>query len=224
MRKGITMILVAMTVLMLSVFSTGGALARDRNVTALQAQDPLTVLQAFVDAVNAGDPDAAAALFTEDAFVDDNGNLYEGQTEILDWLASFSPSLMLEILDTPEPIVTEDSVTALVRVTADELEELGLTYVDFIFDVTVEGGLITSLTTSLSPEEERRIERAIEEASGGGETSGGGMPRGGGDESPGGMPRSGNGNQNALVSMLAMLGLAAIGTGYTLSRRKAQRR
>lgn len=224
MRKGITMVLVAMAVLMLSVFSTGGALARDRGVLALQAQDPLAVLQAFVDAVNAEDPDAAAALFTEDAFVDDNGNLYEGQTEISDWLASFSPSLRLEILDTPEPEVTEDSVRALVRVTADELQELGLTHVDFIFDVTVQDGLITSLSTSLSPEEERRIERAIEEASGGGESSGGGMPRGGGDESPSGMPRSGNGSQNVLIPMLTMLGLAAIGAGYTLSRRKAQRR
>lgn len=216
MRKRAIWTAVMLAMLMLSAFSVSGAYAQS------QAQDPLSVVKAFVAALNAQDQDAAQALFADDAVftsrINDQPVVYSGSDEIRkQFLDTFPPGSNLEIIG--EPQVAGDKVNLVLRFTADELKSLGLDYVDLMFEVTVQDGKIHSMVATVSPEERAKIDKAL-----GGGASGGMMPTGGmsgGGTMPTGMPTTGSGSQNVLLPLLALLALSFVLTGSKLTRRKA---
>ena len=58
------------------------------------------IAAAYVDAINAHDPDRFIALFAEDALVDDAGRQFRGQEAIQRWSASdiFAVNVTLDVL------------------------------------------------------------------------------------------------------------------------------
>jgi ketosteroid isomerase-like protein len=120
--------------------------------------DPFSVVQALMDAQSAIDPDAALALFADDAVIvnvtgdkfagDDLRRFVQTDTWANDRFAMESPRLH------------GDKVVWTKSVTAGFYQHLGIAPVQFAFEATVRAGRITSINAYFPPWEIARIEQA----------------------------------------------------------------
>jgi len=130
---------------------------------ALHAQeaDPAAVVNAAMDAWNAGDVDALKALFADDAvaYFPDWGDTETGAEEIGAWIEDLvAANFVIE----PESIEVEgDTVTVVAKVWADPTRALGIAPLVTTDVYTVQGGQITSQTSTLTEESSAKLMAAM---------------------------------------------------------------
>jgi len=130
---------------------------------ALYAQeaDPAAVVNAAIDAWNAGDVDALKALFADDAvaYFPDWGDTETGAEEIGAWIEDLvAANFVIE----PESIEVEgDTVTVVAKVWADPSRTLGIAPLVTMDVYTVQGGQITSQTSTLTEESSAKLMAAM---------------------------------------------------------------
>jgi hypothetical protein len=130
---------------------------------ALYAQeaDPAAVVNAAMDAWNAGDGDALKPLFADDAVVyfPDWGDTETGAEEIGAWIEDLvAANFVIE----PESIEVEgDTVTVVAKVWADPTRALGIAPLVTIDVYTVQGGKITRQTSTLTEESSAKLMAAM---------------------------------------------------------------
>lgn len=171
---------------------------------ALYAQDtdPAAVAKALANAVNAGDVEAALALFADDAVVDTGSpaSPYTGKEEIRAWLEGMVATnfqIEIEILQ-----VEGDTVTERDKFSDDDLRNLGIAPLEGISKITVQDGKITALIFTFTDESLAKLQAAMAA-----------LPETGGDAFP----------TYALV--MALGGLAILGgLSLELLRRRSYRR
>ena len=125
---------------------------------ALYAQetDPVAVVMGRAEALNAGDVEATAAFFAEDAVYNIippppgvqgtfNG-LEEIRGRLTDVIAT-NANIEIEISQ-----VEGDKVTTLTRYAADDLQSMGLSFIEGIEEYAVQDGKITSYTWTTTEE------------------------------------------------------------------------
>jgi len=154
------MLLITMTVLPLAVLLVSpGALYA-------QETDPEAVIAALIQAVNAGDIEAALALFADDASVTivppppgmETGT-FTGPEEIRGWLEglkAMNVKIELEILQ-----VDGGTVTARNVFWADMMQPLGIGPLVAMDVYTVSDGRLTSLTSTLTDESLAEMQAAM---------------------------------------------------------------
>ena len=175
---------------------------------ALYAQetDPVTVVMARAEAFNAGDVDAAAAFFAEDAiytFAEPPPNaqeVYNGREEIrgrLAGLADFNASISVEVTK-----VEGNNLTTLTRYTDDSLINMGVDFIEGVEEYTVEDGLITFYRWTETEESIAKIAAAM--------------------APPETMPESG-GNPGSMAAVALLLGAVLVLAGLLIWSRAAAR-
>jgi hypothetical protein len=130
---------------------------------ALYAQETgaAAVVNAAIDAWNAGDADALKALFADDAvaYFPDWGDTETGAEEIGAWIEDLvAANFIIE----PESIEVEgDTVTVVAKVWADPTRALGIAPLVTTDVYTVQGGKITSQTSTLTEESSAKLMAAM---------------------------------------------------------------
>lgn len=173
---------------------------------ALYAQetDPVVVVMAEIEAFNAGDIDAALALYADDVVIKlvppippDSPDTYTGKAELRAWfegLVAVNWKGELEILQ-----VEGDTVTTKSQTWADPTRALGVAPLEATLVYAVQDGKIKGWTWTLSDESLAKLQVAMAA-----------LPESGGDACP----------TYALV--MALAGLAIVGgIGLTLLRRRS---
>jgi len=119
---------------------------------ALDAQeaDPASVVTALYEAFNAGDGDAAAEIYSDDAVVRlvDWDETYAGGEEIRAWVQELVAAHFLVEVESLE--AEGDTVTVAIRAWADPTRGLGIAPLESTDVYTVKDGRITSQTTTLT--------------------------------------------------------------------------
>ena len=119
---------------------------------ALDAQeaDPASVVTALYEAFNAGDGDAAAEIYSEDAVVRlvDWDETYSGGDEIRAWVQELVGANFLVEVESLE--AEGDTVTVAIKAWADPTRALGIAPLESTDVYTVKDGRITSQTTTLT--------------------------------------------------------------------------
>jgi hypothetical protein len=169
---------------------------------ALYAQetDPAAVVNAANDAWNAGDVDALKALCADDAFVyfPDWDETISGREGIDAWIEGLTAS---NFAIEPESVQVEgDTVTVVAKVWADESRATGNAPLVTTDVYTVEGGLITSQTSTLTEESAAKLMAAMAAME------------------PETMPETGGQSLPVFDALLVLGGLAILG-GWSLVRR-----
>jgi hypothetical protein len=125
--------------------------------------DPLSTVQALMDAERAFDLDRALSLFADDALiVNAAGARTAGADNLKHFLEEdmwFNDSFALE-----QPIVDHNRVSWTESVTADFYRKLGVAPVRFAFTAVVDGARIESIIAHMPWEEIARIEAACRRA------------------------------------------------------------
>jgi hypothetical protein len=130
---------------------------------ALDAQetDPAAVVTALYEAFNAGDVDAIAVLYADDAavrFPDDDETL-TGAEEIhpwIEWLVAVNFVIEAESVQ-----VEGDTVTVAIRTWADPSRELGMAPLEGTDVYIVKDGKIASQTSTYTEESNAKIQAAL---------------------------------------------------------------
>jgi ketosteroid isomerase-like protein len=129
----------------------------------LRAQEtgPESVVAAFYEALNAGDVDAVAVFYADDAtvhFPDDDETL-TGAEEILPWIEWL---VGVNFVIEAESIQVEgDTVTVAIRTWADPSRELGIAPLEGRDVYVVKDGQIASQTSAYTEESKAKIEAAL---------------------------------------------------------------
>lgn len=173
---------------------------------ALYAQetDPMSVITAWQDAMNAGDADAALAWLADDAFItlvpppmEGHDGVFRGKEEIRAWWEGLYAANGTSSLSNCQ--VDGETVTCILNYTDDGLQGIGVDSIDNEFVVIVRDGKIQTYTATITPESLAKFPPPPET-----------MPVTGGDASP----------SYALVMVLG--GLAVLGgLGLALLRRRS---
>jgi len=130
-----------------------------------QETDAVAVIMARTEALNAGDAEAAAAFFADDATYKINDpppnarELYSGREEILGRLlelVAVNANMEMEVQQ-----VDGDNVTTLTRFADDPLNEMGVDFIEGIEQYTVRDGKITSYEWTLTEESGAKIAAAM---------------------------------------------------------------
>jgi hypothetical protein len=130
----------------------------------VRAPDPAAVLAAFDAALNAGDADAALALFADDAVVRSQTAVYTGKEEIGRWLRSVvDQHIRIELIGGRR--VDGDTETHSARVSVDDLRRLGVT-LEGTAESVVREGKIRTYSFSYTPESLARLQAAQARAQG----------------------------------------------------------
>jgi len=120
--------------------------------------DPLSVVQALMDSQSAIDPDAALALFADDAvIVNATGDKFAGDDL---WRFVQADTWANDRFAMESPRVHGDKVVWTKSVTAGFYQHLGIAPVQFTFEATVLAGRITSINAHFPLREIARIEEA----------------------------------------------------------------
>lgn len=92
----------------------------DGRMSESLSEDVPAAIRAFVDATNAGDPDAFVAAFTEDAFLSDSGREFVGHDGVAAWDRSdnIGQRSHFEVLGV-KPGIGDQQFIATVMVTGD---------------------------------------------------------------------------------------------------------
>jgi len=130
---------------------------------ALYAQeaDPAAVVNAAIDAWNAGDVDTLKALFADDAvaYFPDWGDTETGAEEIGAWIEDL---VAANFVIKPESIEVEgDTVTVVAKVWADSTRALGIAPLVTTDVYTIQGSQITSQTSTLTEESSAKLMAAM---------------------------------------------------------------
>jgi hypothetical protein len=122
-----------------------------------QEADPVTVVNAANDAWNAGDVDTLKSLYADDATVSfpDWGDVLNGREQIDAWIDGLVASnFRIE----PESVeAEEDTVIVVAKVWADESRATGIAPLVTTDVYTVQDGLITSQTSTLSEDSAAKL-------------------------------------------------------------------
>lgn len=118
--------------------------------TTAAEQDPVAVVNAFIDAYNARNTNAALALFADDAVVNRPPNpSATGKAGIAAWLnETWGRNVTLAPGTAPQ--VAGDRVTMVTKVTSDPLKQLGIASLEQQEAYVVQGGLIKTYTYELT--------------------------------------------------------------------------
>ncbi len=186
--------------------------------------DPATVVEAFAEAINSGDVDAAVALFAEDAVIDNPRRTFVGLAEIRDDLQREVDN-GLNITNVSVE-VSGSSVTAIQEIRTPRIEAFGIERIIRIATFELRDGKIVSLAQmpDTSDPETARFQEA--QAPGGGGPPAGPPPAG-----PEALPDTGSGGLAAdksggawfalsLASGLAALVLLGVVGGRVVVRRR----
>jgi len=122
---------------------------------------PEAVVNAAIDAWNAGDVDTLKSLFADDAvaYFPDWGDTETGAEEIGAWIEGLAAA---NFVIEPESIEVEgDTVTVVAKVWADPTRELGVAPLVTIDVYTAENGKITSQTSTLTEESAAKLMEAM---------------------------------------------------------------
>jgi LPXTG-motif cell wall-anchored protein len=183
------------------------ALLASPRTLAAQAMDPLSVANAFGDAVDAHNVEAAVAFFADDAVVTTPFNVYTGQEQIRAWLrASVAQNVRSEVVGSRR--VTGERVSWLSRIAVDEWRNLGVAPLETRVDAVIRAGKIESITYTFTPEAAARLQAAQARA--------GAAPA----QLPRALPRTGDMPAPA-VPVLAT-GVAVLLAGFSLRRRRGE--
>ena len=129
-----------------------------------QAANPLTVVNAANDAWNAGDVEALKALYADDATVSfpDWDEVLTGREQIDAWIAGLVAS---NFLIEPESVQAEgETATVVAKAWADESRAAGIAPLVTTDVYTVQEGLITSQTSTLSEESAAKLMAVLDAA------------------------------------------------------------
>lgn len=144
---------VLLTVLGLAI---GSALAPAET----RAAEPSAIVQAFNSALNARDVDAALALLSDEAIIQDRGQTYTGRTQIREWIVDLSAQNISSRVVGPITI-TGDTVVLRQDILVDEWRSLGLEPLPTRAEIVVRGDLIHSFASSLFPVAQSRLQQAL---------------------------------------------------------------
>lgn len=169
-----------------------------------QDPDPLAIVNAWFDALNAGDVDAALSYLANEAVVTmvppgtpgDDG-VFTGKEEIRGWYEGLVAAKGLATLSKCQ--VEGESVTCIDTYTDDGLKAMGVDFVDGELALTVSEGKIQSYTFTMSAESLAKFPLPPESLA---ETGGGAVPT------------------DALVMALGVLAVAG-GLGAVVLRRRS---
>ena len=134
---------------------------------ALYAQetDPVAVVTALYEAVNAGDVEAAVALFADGAIMNvpvSPPNMpakYTGKAEIRLWLESEVAQHTEYVLN--ETQIDEGTVTATISLSDDILQGLGIAPLEMTDEFTIQDGKITARTLVPTDESVAKMQAAV---------------------------------------------------------------
>lgn len=190
------------------------------SATAVAAQptEPAQVIAAFQTALNAGNVEAAVALFAEDAVVTLQPPLnqtYRGKAAIRGWFEHLvAVHFHGEVVSPPQTM--GERVRYLARVTAhDEFRQLGVLPLEVPVEATFRAGKIQSYTVGLTPESAAKLTAAL--AAQPPAAAAGPMrqlPR-----QPVGLPRTGDGAPRLGLAGLVLVGASLVAGGRSLRRR-----
>ena len=126
---------------------------------ALYAQetDPMSVITAWQDAMNAGDADAALAWLADDAFItlvpppmEGHDGVFRGKEEIRAWWEGLYAANGASTLSNCQ--VADETITCILTYTDDSLQSIGVDSIDNEFVVIVRDGKIQTYTATITPE------------------------------------------------------------------------
>jgi SnoaL-like domain len=130
-----------------------------KPVAEMKVKDPLSTVQALMDAEQAFDLDRAMSLFADDAvIVNAAGTRTAGADNLKHFLDEdmwFNDSFTLE-----RPLVEDNRVSWTKSVTADFYTKLGVAPVQFAFAAVIANGKIESIVAHVPRNEIARIEAA----------------------------------------------------------------
>jgi hypothetical protein len=122
-----------------------------------QETDPVSMIEAWNDAQNAGDADAALAFLAGDAFItlvpppmEGHDGVFRGEEEIRAWWESLYALNGASMVSNCQ--VEGETVTCLLNYTDDSLKALGLDSIDNEFVVIVQEGKIQTYTATMTEE------------------------------------------------------------------------
>jgi hypothetical protein len=118
---------------------------------ALYAQeaDPLTIVNSWLEALNAGDVDAALSYLADDAQITSD-RMYTGKQEIRGWYESIVGANAVSTLNDCQ--VDGETVTCNNVYTDDGLRAIGVDFLEGELVLVVRDGKIQSYTFTMSPE------------------------------------------------------------------------
>jgi hypothetical protein len=129
--------MVILTILMLS------------GVLYAQEADPLTIVNDWLEALNAGDVDAALSYLADDAQITSN-QAYTGKQEIRGWYEAQVEANGVSTLSDCQ--VDGETVTCDSAYTDDGLQAMGVDFLEGELVLVVRDGTIQSYTFTMSPE------------------------------------------------------------------------
>jgi len=148
MKKLITSILAVVVML---VMASQSAMA--------QATDPLSVMKASLDAINAGDVDVAVATFADDAVFTTPTGSFKGKDQIRSAImADVANHVQIEATNFQ---VAGDKVTYSFKQSNDRLRGLGIDFINGNSEAIIQNGKIMSLAGTLTPESRAAIQKAM---------------------------------------------------------------
>jgi hypothetical protein len=176
---------------------------------ALNAQDtsPMSVINTWHEAMNAGDLDTALATLSDDAFIklvpppmEGHDGIFSGKEAIRSWWENLQSLNGESTLSDCQ--VDGEKVTCILRYSDDSLKDLGLDFIDNEFTVIVQDGKIQTYTATMTGESLTRLMAA--------------MP-------PEALPESGETTFPASAVVLALGSLVILGgLGLALRRRRSR--
>lgn len=135
---------------------------------ALYAQEtnPMSVVEAWNDAMNAGDADAALASLADDAFIklvpppiEGHDGIFRGKGEIRTWWEGLYALNGASTLSNCQG--DGETVTCNLTYTDDQLQSIGVASIDNEFVVIVRDGKIQTYTATVTPESLAKLQAAM---------------------------------------------------------------
>jgi len=135
---------------------------------ALYAQetDPTSVVEAWQDAMNAGDADAALAFLADDAFIklvpppmEGHNGVFEGKEAIRAWWENLYALNGTSTLS--DCHANGETVTCILNYTDDSLQDIGVDSIDNEFVVIVRDGKIQTYTATTTPESLAKLQATM---------------------------------------------------------------
>ena len=138
-----------------------------------QSTDPVSVIEGFVSALNAGNEDAATAFYANDAVrtrvpspIPGTSGIYTGTDEIRkDLKTQLAGHIQIK---NGNYQIDGDKVTWTAKFSNDALNKLGISHLDAVGEATVVGGKIKTHITTLTPASlaEQKAAQAARDGSG----------------------------------------------------------
>jgi hypothetical protein len=125
-----------------------------------RASDPSVIVQAFNSALNAHDIDAALALVSDEAILQDRGQTITGRTQIRSWIVSLAAQNFHGRVVGPVTI-TGETIVQRRDILIDDWRRLGLDPLPTRTEFVVRDGMVHSFTSTLFPEAQTRLQQAL---------------------------------------------------------------